>query len=561
MSTSNQNIARERQLDWLLDEVHGNGQARATHIDAANSATATATRWLTAALVVLAIGTAIGVSLLNNQETVAPLLAPNEDQAPATKPPLQWHECHDPAELAEVPADVVNLECFNFDDDDIAQLAKLERLERIKLGGMDVNEKGYSVGSPITDAGVAHLAGLAKLRFLSLRQCGLATGSTLEKLRAIPQLEHLNLSSTAITSEAIATLPMLPSLRELSLTYCMNFHGRSLEDIAKIPGLRRLELSYCPTISAKDAMHLTKLKELRHLDLSICCGAFLGQTEMMLDDVTGDEPPPPPQQNGIGITDEVVVALAAMQLETLKLGGCFALTDRIANSLATMTSLRSLDLHDLRKVTGAVLDNLPLQLRILHVHDNHQFSAKSLLALTRLNNLTELNLSGIPALDDEGLKTVLAGKRLTSLAIGGMREGMGRPTDKLRIPSLTPACRTTLSAQLDLEVLDLTLTQWLDTATMRELAAMPRLKEVVLQMSKVQAEHLAALAKSSSLRSVSLQSCRHLQTDAAEALRPAKLTMANFYGTRFPDDDVREIAKSWSGCTVLLKSGRMHRVQ
>tara|TARA_R110002096_G_scaffold16264_32_gene55723 strand:+ start:54 stop:1727 length:1674 start_codon:yes stop_codon:yes gene_type:complete len=557
MSTPNANIARERQLDWLLDEVHGNGQTRATH----NHSKATATRWLTAALAVLAVGTAIGVSLLNNQATVAPLLTPNEDQEPATKAPLQWHECHDPAELADVPADVVNLACFNFDDDGIAQLAKLERLERIQLGGMDVNEKGYSVGSPITDVGVAHLAGLAKLRFLSLRQCGLVAGSTLEKLRAIPQLEHLNLSATSITSEAIATLPLLPSLRELSLTFCMNFHGRSIEDIAKIPGLRRLELSYCPTISAKDAMHLTKLKELRHLDLSICCGGFLGQTLEMLDDVTGAELPPPPRQDGIGITDDVVAALSAMPLETLKLGGCSALTDRIADCLAAMTSLRTLDLHYLRKTTGAVLARLPQQLRVLHVHDNDQFTAKSLRALTRLNKLTELNLSGIPALDDEGLKAVLAGKRLTSLAIGGMHEGLTRPADSLRIPSLTPACRTTLSAQLDLEVLDLTLTQWLDTATMRELAGMPQLKEVELQRSKVEAEHLAALAKSSSLRSISLRACRHLQIDAAEALRPAKLTKVNFYGTRFADDDVYEIAKSWPGCTVRLTSGRVHRVE
>lgn len=565
MSTATMEIARARQLEWLLDEVLGLRQMRAPQRPTGphKKAPAIATHWLAAAIALVAIGTAIGVSILNDARHDVPVHDNNQDPEQDAIPdqPIQWHECHGPAALTDVPAGVVNLWCFDFNDQAMEQLVRFQQLERLNLNGRDVNEKGYVVGVDVTDAGVAHLASLNKLRWLSLEQCGRVTGSTLAKLRSIPQLEHLNLSSTSISSEAIAILPRLPSLRELSLTFCMEFHGRSLADIAKIPGLRRLELSYCPTISAKDAMHLTKLHELRYLDLSICCGAFLGQTSIMIDDVTGVQPPPPPKQDGVGITDTVVAALSALPLETLKLGGCRSLTDSIGDSLAEMRSLHTLDLHNLPKTTGSVLSNLPTGLRSLTIHDNHKYSANSLRALTRLSKLTELGMSGLTSLNDAGLETVLAGKRLKRLALGGMREGMGRPSDKLRCPDLTPACGSTLAKQLDLEVLDLTMAPWLDPTTMRELANLPRLEEVELMHTKVTPVALAALAQSSSLRSVSLRSCRTLEIDALDALKPAKLKSINVYATRLEEQDVRKTAKSWPGCRVELPSGRVYHVQ
>ncbi len=565
MSTATMNIARERQLEWLLDEVLGLREARATQKPRTphKKAPAIATHWLAASIALLAIGTAIGVSILNNAKHDVPVHNNNQNPQLDSIPdkPIQWHECHGPTALTNVPADVVNLHCFDFNDQAMAQLAQFEQLERLNLSGMDINEKGYSISIDITDAGVTHLAGLSKLRWLSLYQCGRITGSTLAELRSIPQLEHLNVSSTSINSEAIATLAQLPSLRELSLTFCMDFHGRSLQDIARIPGLRRLELSYCPTISAKDAMHLTKLNELRYLDLSICCGTFLGQTADIFGGATNVEQPPPPKQDGIGITDGVVAALSALPLETLKIGGCHSLTDGIADSLAKMSSLHTLDLQNLPKTTGAVLANLPTDLHSLTIHDNHKYSANSLRALTRLTKLTDLGMSGLSNLDDAGLKTILAGKQLKRLALGGMREGMGRPSDKIRCPNLTPACRATLAEQLDLERLDLTMVPWIDTATMRELARLPRFKEIELKYTEVTPEALAALANSSSLRTVSLQSCRTLEIGALQALKPARLTSLTVYATRFAEQAVREVAKSWPGCVVVLPNARSYRVQ
>lgn len=553
MSTTTMDIARERQLDWLLGEVIGQQQPRM----ARKKSPAIATHWLAAAVVLLAIGTAIGVSILNEDKNDAPT---NTNELAPPQQPVEWTECHGPAALADVPKDVTNLFCYDFNDQALEQLAEFQDLERLNLAGMDVNERGYSVSLSITDAGVAHLASLSKLRWLSLGKCNGVTGATLASLRSIPMLEHLDLSSTGITSEAIATLPQLPSLRELSLKFCMDFHGRSLADLAKIPGLRRLELSYCPTISAKDALHLAKLTELRYLDLSICCGAFLGQTAAVLDDVTGAEPPPPPKRDGIGITDEVVAALSSLPLETLLLGSCGELTDAIGEPLAKMTSLRTLDLNQLPKTTGDLLANLPTGLRSLTLRGNYKYSAASLRSLRRLTKLTNLGLSGLPNIDDGGLETILSGMRLQTLSLGGIREGMGRPTAKLRCPDLTPACRTTLARQLELEVIDLTLAPWMDTSTMRELSQLPRLREVILQATEVTPPQLAALAKSTSLRSVSLQSCRTQGIEALHALRPAKLNLVDTYATSFAAAEVREIAKSWPGATVILPDAKVIKI-
>lgn len=207
MSTTNMDIARERQLEWLLGEVLGHAHLRTPR----KKTPAIATHWLAAAIILLAIGTAIGVSVLNEDDDGAP--TNNHELAPPEQP-IDWHECHGPAALGTVPKDVVNLACFDFTDEAMQQLAQFEQLECLDFSGMDVNEKGYSVGLTITDAGVAHLANLSKLRWLSLGKCGRVTGSTLKQLRALPLLEHLDLSSTAVTSEALATLQQMPSLRD-----------------------------------------------------------------------------------------------------------------------------------------------------------------------------------------------------------------------------------------------------------------------------------------------------------------------------------------------------------
>lgn len=570
MSTLTANIARERQLDWLLDEVLGDGPARVVHKTSPAIATQwLSMHWLAAAIALLAIGTAFGVSLLNDDNSVVPLIPPTQDstpQDPKQAQPIQWHECHGPAALGNVPDNVVNLKAFDFDDATLAKLGRLGKLERLDLSGMDVNAKGDSKSIQVTDAGITHLAGLASLRWLSLKGCNRVTGMTLAKLRSIPQLEHLDCNSTAITSEAIATLPQLPSLRELSLTFCMDFHGRSLADIAKIPGLRKLELSYCPTISAADAMHLSKLRELRYLDLSKCMGLFQGQTAGIMEITEevqggGRPKPPPPVHDKIGITDAVIEALASLPLKTLKIGGCWNLTDRVGTSLARMTSLHALDISELPKTSGALLKQIPAGLGTLSIDNNRHYQTRDLAPLSRFTALRELGLNGLNHLDDDGLAAALKGKRLKTLRLGGVYNNMVRPSVQPDRPKLTSACRTTLAAQVDLERLEVMIAEWLDADVMQTLAKLPRLHHLNFQLAHISKAALTELAKSSSLREISFLQCRTMGLEPLTALKPAKLTYLDVLLTWYPPAEVRALAANWPGCKVRLSDGTIYSVQ
>src|SRR4030095_15940531 len=89
--------------------------------------TTTMAATMAAVLLVAAAHTAFGVALLRGQSP-----------PPATQPPVPdivWTECHGPAALVAVAADVKALKCFDFDDDACAQLARFTKLERLSLSG------------------------------------------------------------------------------------------------------------------------------------------------------------------------------------------------------------------------------------------------------------------------------------------------------------------------------------------------------------------------------------------------------------------------------------------
>ena len=159
--------ARERQLDWLLGEVLGGETPFAERPAMAHAHPTLRSRWLAGALVVLAAGTALGVALLHDKAD------DGANAGPAQEPqgPIVWREAHGPVSIATIPADVVNLRCFDFDDEAGAQLARFTKLEYLDLSGTNVNDKGYSVPPRTTDAGVRSLAALTQLRWLCLARC------------------------------------------------------------------------------------------------------------------------------------------------------------------------------------------------------------------------------------------------------------------------------------------------------------------------------------------------------------------------------------------------------
>jgi len=545
-------VAKERQLEWLLQEVLGGRSA------AGPSATRSAFPWLAAAIALLGVGVAVGVGWLRE----APRRETTPVHEPVQEPEPPWHECHGPAALAGVPADVIALRCFDFDDAACAALAKFPRLEHLDLSGMDADERGVSRSLTITDAGVRALAPLTALRSLRLAQCHAVKGDGLQVLEAMPRLELLDLTYSGVESPAIERLQRLPSLRTLVLSHCMNFHGRSLAAVARIPGLRRLELSACTTLAAADVLPLTALRELRWLDLRDCQGRFRGQTARGFQEPGAEEPPPPPVQDGIGITDAVVAALATLPLETLLLGGSESLTDAIGNAIAKLPGLRRLDLSNLPKTTPALLAQVPAGLEALELSDNPHVDGRALRRLPTLRALRELGLSDTGPVDAPDLERLLADCELRVLRFGGASlRGKG----DARTPGapFTQAHARVLAAEPSLVELDLR-DRLLEADAVEPIATLPALTTLHLgapwrRPLQDRTAAVKALAGCRSLRALRVWYAT-VDSSALAALRPVPLRILDLRATSLAVADVRAAAPSWPGSTITLPNGALLRV-
>ncbi|HZN40446.1 MAG TPA: hypothetical protein VFD82_16695 [Planctomycetota bacterium] len=541
--------AKERQLDRLLAEVPGETPFAARPAMGHASHAALRSCCLSVALVVTGAGTMLGAVPL--REAAAGIRQAQEPQGT-----IEWCEAHGPASVTSISADVVNLRCFDFDDAACAKLRRFTKLERLDLGGKDVNDRGYSVALKISDAGVRSLGALVNLRWLSLATCHDVKGEALQALEGLPRLEHLDLTYSGVESPAIERLARLPSLRSLVLSSCMNFHGHSLAAVASSPGLRRLELRACTTLSAVDVMHLVKLKELRHLDLRDCQGRFRGQREF-LPGPGGEAPPEPMAEDGIGITDDVVAAIAAMPLETLLLGGSESLTDAIGGPIAKMTTLRCLDVSNLPSVTGVLLAKIPDGLEALALDQNPQFDGEALLRLPPLASLRELGLSGIAGLDRATLEALLANKQLTSLRLGG-HATWGKGGAPAKKSALRSADLAALATQKQLRSLELHASM-VDEKAMIIVAALPQLTDLDISRVNLAAHDIAPLAACASLRSLKLAHAQLLDVRTLGAIPGTQLRELDLYGTNVPSARIREAARAWKGCTITMPDGRRWR--
>lgn len=549
MTTRAAELAAERRLEWLLDEVLGGigpGEARAGRATTA----APAGRWLAAAVALLAAGAAIGAFVL--QRSAAPAVAPaTQGTAPAASEPV-WREAHSAADLAALPRDTANLRCFAFDDAAVAKLAAFPDLERLDLGGMEPDAAGITYPPEVTDASFHTFGALTKLRWLGLGHCERLTGAGLGALEALPLLEHLDVTYTQISSAAIERLPRLPSLRELSLANCLKFHGRSLADVAKIPGLRRLSLRGCSTVTAGDVMQLAALRELRWLDLHDCMGRYGGQTL----DLGGPAPTDAPKEDHVGVTDAAIAALAGLPIEHLDLGGCSSLTDGVGEALAKFAKLRELDLSELPKATAALVAHLPPTLTSLSLLDLPRLDASLVDALPTFTDLRELRLP-IGPFDPAGLlrKT---GRRLEALTLGTWLLTPGTLFDHV---AEVKKATTFLAAQQDLRTLRLGERNDSVALLLEAAARLPKLRDLEITPRRNGPCDLRPFAGSRTLRRLGLGSHFHLTEAALEPLAEVPLQELDVRGSKCDPARLRAFAAAhWPGCTITLPDGQKHVV-
>jgi hypothetical protein len=252
-----------------------------------------------------------------------------------------------------------------------------------------------------------------------------------------------------------------------------------------------------------------------------------------------------------------------LPLHTFLLGGSESLTDAIGRSLATMKTLRQLDVSNLPNAKGALLEQLPGTLTSLAIDRNPHWPTTVLASLPELPDLREFGLAGLPQLDDETLGALLANKNLRVLRLGGEEpRGKGRPAGAK--PALTGAAGAAVATQRELIELDLRLATWMDRQAMAAIAALPRLETLDLTGPLVNPrltanDLLPELRANRSIRSLNLR-WRSMDVERLEALKHLPLRELQVAGTNLTAEQVLAVVPAWPGCVVTMLQGQRFRV-
>jgi uncharacterized protein (TIGR02996 family) len=139
-------------------------------------------------------------------------------------------------------------------DAGLAHLAGLTQLDHLSFNLLNV-----------TGPGLGHLAGLTRLKYLELFARGL-TDAGLECLTGPPQLRMLRLLNTQVTDAGLGHLAGLSQLRWLDMR-ASAVRGVGLKHLTRLTHLEKLSLNQTEVTGA-GLEHLAGLPQLRELDLS-----------------------------------------------------------------------------------------------------------------------------------------------------------------------------------------------------------------------------------------------------------------------------------------------------
>lgn len=320
----------------------------------------------------------------------------------------------------------LNLEdCENITDVGLSHLAN-----DVQLRGLNLHQC-----EKITDGGLMHLAGAKNLESLNLHWVELITDEGMKHLSGLKQLKHLDLDWTEITNKGLAHLAGLTNLERLCLPSsitdegmvhlagmtklveldagCYDLTDEGLAVLANMPHMKTLRLGFAK-IEGPGLVHVAHMTDMRQLDL---------------DDNQ--------------ITDDAARHLERMtKLERLVLPG--GIGDAGFAAFADMTELAKLQFGRLPEFTGSGLDHL------------------------KRSKLTELNLSEVEGLTDEGMAGIGELTQLTRLSLP---------------PQLTTDGLVHLHKLTNLESLWFNKTQF-DDEGFRHIAKLKSLRELCLNGTK-----------------------------------------------------------------------------
>lgn len=267
-------------------------------------------------------------------------------------------------------------------------LTGLPRLERINLSHAQLGEVGVahlaslpslrwldvSMNQVLTDAALARLiAGAPGLQRLSLAGCGLLTSVGVQKLQALRQLKHLDVSwvrgADMLEVMGAPTLPpLLAGWRQWAEKWtkdaarpAVGVDDAAIAALAKIASLRYLNVAGCRAIRRNgfELLGGTQIRDLRFDDLPELPANLAKVLPKTLTNISLSRTP---------IGDAALQQLAqTMLLVELRLAGCGRVTDRGLREVLARHQLFSLDIGGCRGLTKASLTSLLTQKKLFEL--------------------------------------------------------------------------------------------------------------------------------------------------------------------------------------------------
>jgi Leucine-rich repeat (LRR) protein len=306
-------------------------------------------------------------------------------------------------------------------DEGLAHLADLTKLRWLSGGSQG-----------ITDEGLAHLADLAQMESLDLRDTQI-TNAGLASLKGMRNLQSLCLYSTRVTEQGFVHLEGLQKLQTLQVLFGVTEVG--LASLSKLPSLHNVTIDG-DSLSAEGLALLPKMTSLEEL--------YVDNTPKM-DTIVPTLPNLPRLRKltlGTGLTDEGLLHLQGMPALAELVIGPAHLTSKGLAALASLGSLKALRLEqaDLASPDAwAALGKLSFLERLSLRHTRSKVTDACVSHLVGLQSLTDLSLDAIVIKDrkaisyldvtDEGLSHIAKLKKLQRLSLRDARitdEGLQR---------------------------------------------------------------------------------------------------------------------------------------
>lgn len=312
---------------------------------------------------------------------------------------------HSKAELAAVDPATQDLQLYLSSPDELAPIARLERLQHLVMRSNASDGRGGSHGEGWREAGADALRPLGECRALRSLSIGYFEGFDPACLRVVgelPQLGALELTGVEhrIDRALVSELAKL-GLRKLMLTAPCVIPD-AFPVLCELPLLEELRLELPLHLRRCDLSCLSRLRNMRRIELRYV-GSRLADTMEQTHPLPGDPSPDEEQQQQVMLTglrsgEEHVV-----------------LDERAMRALASLPLLLEIDLTS-SVVTDALMATLPTKLMNL---DLRRVSGVTPAGIASLRRLADLQVLGVDSDRASGaLAEVLPDLSLVELHLG-----------------------------------------------------------------------------------------------------------------------------------------------